>query len=485
LNAGRFRSDLLPFLLLLAVIALGAVFFVGDLGEGTFQPWDAFYTFLRSRNILESGDWLTIHYNFEPSFKKPPLQYWLTALLLSAGWEPTFALRIWPFVFGICVLVLTGVVARTIAPGRPWAAPSAVMLAAASPMFWVHAQQGMLDTGQAFFLLATLGAALLAARDSRWWLLAGAAVGLGFLQKTPVALLALTLWVGTQQRLDPAGVYAWQQLRNDRWFRWAAVIALVLCVLWPLVQVLRHGGDFLDVFFYQEMASRFSPLPEKRHGTFPGSTVQWLGWLRDDAAHVWLPSLLVLPVVLCSRRFRDDPRLRGLAWLIVACCLFLAAAGGKTSPRYLLVVLPVLSIVSAVALTTLFSRPLVAPLLCAVLLGANLPALLEAPAFARRFDYREERRVSELFREILRPGEQPVFIRIGKQGEFPDSAFSYFSDVDRHVIFVRPKHISEVLPELDSRPYLGLTHRIHTRQLTRAIGPLHVVGETENYVIWR
>ena len=29
--------------------------------------------------MVESGDWLTPHYNYEPRFQKPVLYYWLTA----------------------------------------------------------------------------------------------------------------------------------------------------------------------------------------------------------------------------------------------------------------------------------------------------------------------------------------------------------------------------------------------------------------------
>jgi 4-amino-4-deoxy-L-arabinose transferase-like glycosyltransferase len=76
LKARPIRSDILPLLVALLLIAFGETFFVGELSEGDFQPWDAFYTFLRSRGFLETGDWLTVHYNCEPNFKKPPLQYW-------------------------------------------------------------------------------------------------------------------------------------------------------------------------------------------------------------------------------------------------------------------------------------------------------------------------------------------------------------------------------------------------------------------------
>ena len=35
--------------------------------------------------MVESGDWLTPHYNYEPRFQKPILFYWLVAATYTRG----------------------------------------------------------------------------------------------------------------------------------------------------------------------------------------------------------------------------------------------------------------------------------------------------------------------------------------------------------------------------------------------------------------
>ncbi len=484
-------SELFPALLVLLVVTLGAVLFVGDLGGGVIQHCDAYLTVLRSRSFLDTGDWLTVHYNFRPSFIKRPLQYWLTPPLFGAGWDLELALRFWPLVFGIGSLLLTGAIARAMAPERPWAAPSAVLLLSASPLFWSHAQLGLLDTGHCFFLLTAFGCTLLASRDARWWTGAGAAIGLGFLQKTPVALLAIALWTLTQNLLDPAGPYAWRQLRANSFFRVGAGIAMTLCLFWPAVQVLRYGSDFLDVFFVEHMIDRFSPLPQEQtvnHSGHPNGWlpfIRWLHWLREDAAHIWLPSLALVSIALLHPKFRAQPRLRGAAWLIVTCCLLLAAAGGPIYPRYLLVILPFLSILSAVVLTAILPKPLSVPILCALLLGMSLPALVEVPSKTKKHTYEEEIRASQIFGEALLPGEQPIFSGPMPGSPFPPAAFIYFSGVDRHIELIFSEHLPKELKAGDTTPHLVISHRLHAEALAEALGPLHVVGQTEEYVIWR
>ena len=60
--------------LLLALLSLS------NLGlNDIWQPNEAFYA-ETSREILESGNWLNLTYNYEPRLEKPPMTYWLTAL---------------------------------------------------------------------------------------------------------------------------------------------------------------------------------------------------------------------------------------------------------------------------------------------------------------------------------------------------------------------------------------------------------------------
>ena len=69
------RGDLIAVILLFSVVAL---FF--NLGQRSFwEPDEGRYAQI-SREMSESGDWLTPRLNYIKHFDKPPLTYWLIAL---------------------------------------------------------------------------------------------------------------------------------------------------------------------------------------------------------------------------------------------------------------------------------------------------------------------------------------------------------------------------------------------------------------------
>ena len=64
---------------ILLLLILGLLY-LSNLGlNDIWQPNEAFYA-ETSRELLESGNYLNLTYNYEPRLEKPPLTYWLTAL---------------------------------------------------------------------------------------------------------------------------------------------------------------------------------------------------------------------------------------------------------------------------------------------------------------------------------------------------------------------------------------------------------------------
>ena len=74
--------------------------------------YDKWYTAERVQVILARHDWLTLYGNGLPVFKKPPLQYWLSAGLQIAGLPETLALRLPSLGAALGTLCLTAHLAR-------------------------------------------------------------------------------------------------------------------------------------------------------------------------------------------------------------------------------------------------------------------------------------------------------------------------------------------------------------------------------------
>ena len=84
------------------VVLLAALSFFAGLGRGAIADTDEAFYAESAREMVESGDWLTPHFNYEPRFQKPALYYWLTAALVCRGTgRHEFSARLWSALAGV------------------------------------------------------------------------------------------------------------------------------------------------------------------------------------------------------------------------------------------------------------------------------------------------------------------------------------------------------------------------------------------------
>jgi len=100
------------------LISCAAPWLAFEIPRGRLTTSDELFTAERSREMILLGPW-QVHLNFEPSYSKPPLQYWLTTWTLSLAdaryfFSREIAVRIWPLVFGILSAIALIKLARSI-----------------------------------------------------------------------------------------------------------------------------------------------------------------------------------------------------------------------------------------------------------------------------------------------------------------------------------------------------------------------------------
>ncbi len=141
------------YLLFGLMLLLAAGLFTFRLGAGSLWDVDEPRYAQISREILLTGDPITMHLNGRPWFGPPPLWMWLEA---ASGWAlgfTEFAARIWAAVFGVVG------VAAAYALGRDWFGPRTGVLSglilATMLGYLLLARLAVLDVVQiAFMLLA-------------------------------------------------------------------------------------------------------------------------------------------------------------------------------------------------------------------------------------------------------------------------------------------------------------------------------------------
>jgi len=297
-----------------------------------------------AREMLASGDWVTIRYNGIKYFEKPPFQMWMTALAFQAFGIGEWQARLWVALSGAIGLAMTAFAARR------WFGPRVALLSAlvlvAAPAWNLAGHFNSLDMGLSGALACVLAAVLIAqhpqaspAERRLWMWFAWAAMAVALLTKGLIGIVlpGLVLVVYSVAARDFA---VWRRIHLVS----GALIALALAAPW-FVLVSQRNPEFARFFFIHEHFERY--LTTVHHRTAP-----W--WY-------FIPQLLVgfLPWLGLSRGIlgvvRDDPRGRRfrpiillVSWALTIFVFF--SFSNSKLPGYIVPIYPALAVLAAAAL---------------------------------------------------------------------------------------------------------------------------------------
>jgi 4-amino-4-deoxy-L-arabinose transferase-like glycosyltransferase len=320
-----------PVLILVFITCFS--FFLG-LGRPAISDSDEGFYAEAAREMVEGGDWLTPHFNYEERWQKPILYYWLTAATYLVAGPSEWAARWWSALSGLGLVLLTWAAARRMF-ARDEVAWLAGAIVATCYGYFAMARFALPDLPLTFFITLAIWAGL-----ERRWVVVGAAAGLGFLMKGPIALVVPGLVLAPiWWRERSAAPIRLRDLSN------AAIVGAVIGLPWYGAMTLEHGIPYLQGFFVGDNLERFVTdrfneprgpwfyLPIVIGGMFP-----WSVYL------VTLPWRSALTVVRGRRRLTEI-EWRLLAWAFLPLLFFTISIGKQ--PRYILPVLPPLAILLA------------------------------------------------------------------------------------------------------------------------------------------
>ncbi len=311
----------LPPLALFLALWLGLFWQLGsvplfDLDEGAFTE--------ATREMLESGNFITPHKDGEPRYDKPVFIYWLQAASVSLLAFDEFALRLPSALAATAwILAVWGFVRRQLDTATAWAAALVMTLTLEVSLI------GRAATADAvlnlFLTLALLEIYRWQQEPDRWtlarvylWL------GLGFLTKGPVAVFFPVL-VSFLFMLSRRSLGDWWRAL---WFPWGWLLFLAITLPWYLAIYFDTGPGFFQSFFLRHNLERFSGTLHG-HAGFPGYyfailpliLLPFTGWF-----------LRLLPL---ARTLWGDPLDRFLLIWFGAVFIFFSFSGTKL-PHYLL-----------------------------------------------------------------------------------------------------------------------------------------------------
>ena len=410
----RLNRSLALRLLFLLVIAVAATVLFYGLGDPALKNWDEAIYAEVAKEIVQSGDWLTLHWQHADWFEKPPLTFWVMAGFFRLFGVNEFSAR------AVSALAGVGVVAVVYGIGKLQRGPVCGLIAGlillTTFQFVQMSRLVFTDVLLLFFIyLAIYGYLRVRDGERRWWYVVSVSCALGFMVKSFAGLfapaaIAFALIVDRQVS---------ETLRAKQF--WFSILAgLALIVPWHAAMIYRHGSAFVNEYFYYHVWSRTIVPLEGHKGPY------WF-YFREiwEKMHPWwsIAPFAVVFNVWQVKRARSPVVVLALAMLVFG---FYTAAQTK-STSYILPVYPALALLIAGLFTSLYNQRRLAMRVAVILVCVCFAymGVGKIQSYYMRIE-EEDEAVKELALLAAAPGSPQVLIVYSRAGEFdPQSAVFY------------------------------------------------------------
>jgi 4-amino-4-deoxy-L-arabinose transferase-like glycosyltransferase len=435
---------------------------------------DEMLTAERSREMLLLGR-SEVHFNFSPSFEKPPLQYWLTSFSLAALPNRTVAVRIWPWFYGVLTAVIVAILALILEPSRPWLIPLSAGLLTSFPLFLTETCRGLLDTGLALFTTAAILFAQLARKNPMWWLGTAGACLLGSLQKIPIPFLVwlfIIVWRFTS---------AEERNRLKSRCLWFGLLGTVIAMaIWPASQILTLQVPFRHLF-HQEVVDWLGP---EHLGAQPYLEIPYRLIVTSACGFFILAAPLV---ILFWRNGEFGIAAREIA---IACLalMVIEILFNFRHVRYIEPIIPALCLLLAIIAERIlrhpgFVRTAAIGALAILLLAGFIQTKLQID-FRRRKDFTDEKRVAEKLGMLQRRDVPTVLVKAINVGS--DLHFASFYLFHGNLRFPVSRYtVDEIRQSPPTAPTIGVCISRDFPVVQSVYPEVNIQFTRDQFIVWK
>lgn len=258
-NKSRARRDLFG---LLAVVAVASAMLFIALGDHPlFNPDEGYYA-EPSREMLETGNWLTTTLNYAVRYTKPPLYYWASAGAMAVFGPTEFAARFWSAVCAVILIGATYCLVNRFVGLRAALIASTVLVS--SPLFVALGRHALSDMPLSLLIAGGLFCFFRAyAERKRGFIWFGyTSLALAVLAKGPVGValpvLVLLAYHLLRRNLKDAFLFYKPHL--------GALLVAAIALPWFIAETIATKGEYVACFIFMENLQRFTKVVSSHKG---------------------------------------------------------------------------------------------------------------------------------------------------------------------------------------------------------------------------
>lgn len=247
------------------IILTGALLYIPFLGGVHLFDWDEINFAESAREMIVTGDYLTVRINYIPFWEKPPLFIWLQVLSMKIFGINEFAARFPNAICGILTLLFIYRIGKRIHDqsfGLLW-----ILVWTGSILPFFYFKSGIIDPWFNLFIFSGLVSFIFfldiekSARRWFWLTISSALLGLAVLTKGPVAVLifgltVLSYWILNKFRLR---INLFEILSY-------LIVLLLVGGIWFLIQIMIGNFEVVADFFTYQL--RLLKSQDAGHGGF-------------------------------------------------------------------------------------------------------------------------------------------------------------------------------------------------------------------------
>lgn len=308
-------------------------------------------------HMMDKGDYFTPYAVDEtPRFKKPIITYWVVMSSYKLFGVSQFSSRLFFWLAGAFLVAITFLMAKSLSGNRE-IATAAAFITAANPLIYLSASRSIPDILLVLFLTISawgfLEIMLSENRKKKFYWMAYLGAALAFETKgLPAAAFAIASMLFLV--LNP-----WKKIPFEKLFEPVSLlVSIVVALSWFVIMHFEHGSVYLNSFFADQVGERVSSKSGQIFGNAALGIVNLVAFLIP-----WIIILFSKPKKLknyVTGSEKSTKAIFGFILLWVVLVILMAGAVFKFYDRYLLPVIPLISVFIAMVLIqskTSFKKP--------------------------------------------------------------------------------------------------------------------------------